>query len=331
MIVRNPFEPVLQIESLESELRSADGVVRVADRVSISIEAGEVLGLVGESGSGKSLLALTTLGLAPKSLRVVGGRIVFKGRDYVPNWPRSCETIRGSTATMVMQDPTASLNPVMRIDRQLYEPLMRHRPDLAKERRERAMSSLAALRVPDPARVLASYPHQLSGGMRQRVMLAIALSCEPDLLIADEPTTALDVSVQRELIDLLVNIKAKHQLAILFISHDLALVTQFCDRIAVMYQGRIVEQLSVKNGTVEARHPYTEALIECAGGWSTTTGRYPTIPDATPGIVPQTGACHYCARCPYFDPSCLNAALPWPDGTRRHVAACWKAEASPRA
>jgi oligopeptide transport system ATP-binding protein len=255
-------EPLLDVRDLCTEFRTEEGVVRAVDGVSFRIDRGEIVGLVGESGCGKSVASLSVLGLLPKPQgRIAGGAVRFGGRELTGLSDRELRQIRGNRVAMVFQDPMTSLNPYLRIGEQIAEVGELHQGLSRREARRRAVELLERVGIPDPAARARSYPHELSGGMRQRVMIAMALLCDPELLIADEPTTALDVTVQAQILGLLCELRRERSMAMVLISHDLGVIAGTCDRVLVMYAGRIVESAPVAELFRDPTHPYTRALL----------------------------------------------------------------------
>lgn len=295
-------EPLLAIDGLTVEFPSPKGELRAVDDVSLHVGKGETLGLVGESGSGKSMSALAVVGLVPPPGRITAGSIRFNGRELTALREREMRSIRGADIGFVFQEPMTALNPVFTIGSQLVETLEAHEIASGREAATRAAELLDAVRLPDPERRLRDYPHQLSGGQRQRALIAMALACNPAMLIADEPTTALDVTVQAEILDLLREMKARFGLALLLITHDLGVVAETADRVAVMYAGRIVEQSPVDALFSDPLHPYTRGLLGSMPG----TGQGREL-RAIPGVVPPLGnlppGCTFAPRCPNrFEP-----------------------------
>jgi peptide/nickel transport system ATP-binding protein len=259
-------EPLLDVKRLTVTFPGAQSTVTAVDDVSFQIGAGETLGLVGESGSGKSVTAFAIVRLLQPPGRVVGGQVTFEGRDLLALPEREMRSVRGARISLIFQEPMTALNPVMRVGDQIAESLTVHRKATAAAARSRATELLEAVHIPDPARRLRDYPHQLSGGMRQRVMIAIALACQPPLVIADEPTTALDVTIQAEVLDLLRELKAKFGLSLLLITHDFGVIAEMADRVAVMYKGRLVEQGPVRQILRSPVHDYTKSLLAAVPG-----------------------------------------------------------------
>ena len=302
--VPNPAsgQPLVAVDGLTVEFPSAKGQLRAVDGVTFHIERGETLGLVGESGSGKSMTALAIVGLVPAPGRVVAGSVRFENAEITSMRERELRRIRGAGIGFVFQEPMTALNPVFTIGSQLVETLEVHGVATGKAAQARAAELLDAVRLPDPERRLRDYPHQLSGGQRQRALIAMALACNPKLLIADEPTTALDVTVQAEILDLLREMKTRLGLALLLITHDLGVVAETADRVAVMYAGRIIEQSPVAELFSDPLHPYTRGLLGSMPGRE--EGRHLR---AIPGIVPPLGnlppGCTFAPRCPdRFEP-----------------------------
>jgi oligopeptide/dipeptide ABC transporter ATP-binding protein len=297
---------LLRVEHLTTVFDTARGAVAAVDDVTFEIGAGETLGLVGESGSGKSVTALSIMRLVERPGRIAGGRLLFKDRDLMRLDERDMQRVRGAEIALVFQEPMTALNPVFTIGDQIGETLLVHGLATRREARRRAVELLEAVRIPDAAARASDYPHQLSGGMRQRVMIAIALACKPSLVIADEPTTALDVTIQAQILDLLREMRSAFGLAILLITHDLGIVAEMADRVAVMYAGRIVETGPVRDILRSPKHPYTRGLL--ASIPSGTRGQRLT---AIEGTVPLLGhlpsGCAFHPRCPdKFDPCTVS-------------------------
>src|SRR5437764_14811678 len=251
---------LLEVKNLQTHFRTRAGLVRAVDGVSFRLDPGELLGLVGESGCGKSVTALSLLRLVAPPGRIVGGEVLFEGRDLLKLSESEMRAIRGDDIAMIFQDPMTSLNPVYTVGEQIAEALRLHRKLSRKQAKAAAIEAMREVSIPDPARRVDDYPHQLSGGMRQRVMIAMALACDPKLLIADEPTTALDVTIQAQILELLNGLRKTRELAVLLITHDLGVVAEVADRVAVMYTGKIVEESPVDELLSRPNNPYTEAL-----------------------------------------------------------------------
>ena len=299
-------EPLLRVEDLSVEfgLRGQKRV-RAVDSVSFDIRPGEHVGLVGESGSGKSVTSLAVMGLLPKRGADVSGTVTYAGRDLLQASRREMSKLRGNEIAMVFQDPMTSLNPVVTVGVQLTEVLTQHNRLSRSEARDRAGDLLRKVGIPDPVRRLKEYPHQLSGGMRQRVLIAIALACEPRLLIADEPTTALDVTIQAQVLEVLKELVADTQAALLMITHDLGVVAGLCDRVNVMYSGRIVESTTRDVLFAEPRHPYTGGLLRSIPRLDTPRGEpLVAIPGSPTNTLPWTQGCAFAPRCPQAQEDC---------------------------
>jgi oligopeptide transport system ATP-binding protein len=304
---------LLEVNDLKTHFFTREGVVQAVDGVSFSVEKGRTLGIVGESGCGKSVTALSIMGLIPKPpAKIVDGSVLFDGRDLTKLSDRQLEDVRGRQVAMIFQDPMTSLNPTFRIGSQITETLRRHLDMNKDAARKRAIELLEEVGIPDAAGRLDDYPHQFSGGMRQRVMIAIALSCNPALLIADEPTTALDVTIQAQILDLLERLREEHEMAMIIITHDMGVVAEAADDVAVMYAGQIVEQAAVLELFENPEHPYTEALLGALPqleGEGIREGRLTAIPGRPPDLVNPPEACRFAARCPYRElDSCADEA-----------------------
>lgn len=302
-------QPLLELDGLRTYFFTDIGTARSVDGVSYQINPGETLGVVGESGCGKSVTALSIMGLIPQPPgRIVEGAIRFRGRDLTKLSDRELREIRGNEIAMIFQEPMTSLNPVFTIGWQLDEALKYHTKLNKKERRARAVEMLRLVEIPNPEQRYKEYPHQLSGGMRQRVMIAIALCCEPDILIADEPTTALDVTIQAQILALMADLKTRLGTSILLITHDLGVVAQVCDRVIVMYAGRIIEKATVSDLFKRPQHPYTKALLESIpkAGQKTPDGRLPTIKGIVPSLFDLPKGCRFQDRCPYKEQKCVD-------------------------
>jgi len=282
--------PRLAIEAL-SAISLRDGNRPILRRVSLAVATGEVHGLVGESGAGKSTIAKAILGIIPSQLKVTDGRIVFEGRDLLSLLPKDLRAVLGRDIALVPQDPSTALNPSRRIDAQMTDGLRLKRGLSAKQARLRAHALLEEVQIRDPKRVLDSYPHQLSGGMRQRVLIAAAFALEPKLVIADEPTTALDVTVQKQILRLIRSLQERHGTSVLFVSHDLGVVAKICDRLTVLYMGKVMEQGSTADVLAAPRHPYTKALLAANPRYDRPdTGLEPTPPDVIAALRAEIAA-----------------------------------------
>jgi oligopeptide/dipeptide ABC transporter ATP-binding protein len=307
-------DPVLSVRDLQTHFFTRDGVVRAVDGVSFEVEEGRVLGIVGESGCGKSVTALSIMGLIPKPpAKIVGGEVLWQGRDLTELAERELEDVRGKEIAMIFQDPMTSLNPTLTIGTQLTETIRRHEDVSRAAARVRAAELLDEVGIPNPKQRLDDYPHRLSGGMRQRVMIAIAISCDPALLIADEPTTALDVTVQAQILDLLEDLRRSHDMAMILITHDMGVVAEAADDVLVMYAGQIVEQAPVLELFDHPEHPYTEALlgalpqVEAAG---VRERRLTAIPGRPPDLKDPPPACRFAPRCKYAGHDACSTRMP---------------------
>ena len=314
--------PVLDVRDLRTEFRIGGTWHAAVDGVSFAIGHGETLALVGESGCGKSMTALSIMGLVPRPAgRIGGGRIELEGTDLVTLPETRLERLRGDRVAMIFQDPMTSLNPVMTIGRQVAEGLRIHRGLSGRAAEARALAVLEEVRIPSAARRFHDYPHQFSGGMRQRVMIAVALACEPALLLADEPTTALDVTIQAQVLGLLADLKAKHGMAMLFITHNLGVVAQIADRVAVMYAGQIVEQAVVHEVFARAAHPYTRALFAAIPRMDLDGQELQAIPGRVPPLDAMPAGCRFQPRCPLARPGCEQPQVLAP-AAPGHLARC---------
>jgi len=296
---------LLEVNDLKTHFFTREGVVQAVDGISFSVEKGKTLGIVGESGCGKSVTALSIMGLIPKPpAKIVGGEVLFDGRDLTTLSEGAMQEVRGNQVAMIFQDPMTSLNPTLKIGTQITETIRAHKDISKGEARKRAIELLDEVGIPKAAERIDDYPHRFSGGMRQRVMIAIALSCSPRLLIADEPTTALDVTIQAQILDLLDALRQEHDMAMILITHDMGVVAEVCDDIAIMYAGQIVEQADAFELFDHPEHPYTEALL---GALPQLEGdereiresRLTAIPGRPPDLVNPPEACRFAARCPY--------------------------------
>ena len=318
---------LLAVEELSVGFDTEEDLVNVLDRVSFDIEAGETLGLVGESGCGKSVTALAVMGLLPKPAgRIQGGDILFRGDSLLALPRERMRAIRGNRIAMIFQEPMTALNPVQRIGRQLAETFALHEPGLSSDTvRQRSLGLLEEVGIPAPERRLDEYPHQLSGGMRQRVMIAMALASRPDVLIADEPTTALDVTIQAQILELLRDLQRDTGMAIIFITHDLGVIAELCSRVVVMYAGRVAEQADIRPLFAHPLHPYTRGLLDSIPrleGEPKTP--LTTIPGTVPGIDDLPSGCRFVNRCPFADSRCHGQPPPLDAPTTGHRVACYR-------
>ncbi|HEX8407765.1 MAG TPA: ABC transporter ATP-binding protein [Thermoanaerobaculia bacterium] len=307
----NPAEALLEVKNLRTTFYTADGSVDAVDNVSFNVRRGEAVALVGESGCGKSVTAMSIMRLVAVPGKITGGEIRFKGRDLASLSEKEMRNVRGNDIAMVFQEPMTSLNPVFKIGAQVAEAIRIHRKVGKKEAWKQAGDMLDLVSIPDPHKRLHDYPHQLSGGMRQRVMIAIALSCDPELLIADEPTTALDVTIQAQIMELLTSLQKKLGLAVLLITHDLGVVAEFCERVVVMYTGRVVEEAPVRDLFANPAHPYTRGLLRSlpsvtAVNTPEARTRLATIEGMVPPLTNLPQGCKFNPRCPDVMEICLG-------------------------
>ena len=314
------FMTLLAIEHLSTVFDTESGLVRAVADVSFALGHGSVLGLVGESGCGKSITALSILRLVPAPGRTVEGKILLDGTDLLTLPESKMRDVRGDRIALIPQDPMTSLNPVYTVGEQIIEAIELHQDVTRKQARQKAVEVLDRVRIPQAAARVDDYPHQFSGGMRQRVMIAMALSCEPDLLIADEPTTALDVTVQAQILDLLRRIQKEQGMSILLITHDLGVVAEMCDFVAVMYAGSIVEYANVRDLFQRPKHPYTVGLLNSLP--RPGTQRLVPIEGQPPSLIDLPPGCRFADRCPLVELRCRTAIPPLEEKTRGHFARC---------
>jgi peptide/nickel transport system ATP-binding protein/oligopeptide transport system ATP-binding protein len=317
---------LLSIEGLRTVFRTHGGEIAAVDGVDISVERGKTLGVVGESGCGKSVLSLSVMRLVPSPGRIAGGRVLFDGQDLLTLSPAAMRDIRGNRIAMIFQEPMTSLNPVFTVGDQITEAMRAHdRSASSGALRTRAIEALRRVRIPAPERRFDEYPHQMSGGMRQRVMIAMALACAPDLLIADEPTTALDVTVQAQILDLLRDLQAQTGMAIILITHDLGVVAEMANEVAVMYAGRVVERASGTAIFDDPQHPYTLGLLGSIPRVEETRDRLLAIEGAVPPPFALPEGCRFHPRCVFAAPKCREQDPPLLQIASHHRAACIRA------
>ncbi|EIS3741460.1 ABC transporter ATP-binding protein [Aeromonas hydrophila] len=317
--------PILEVRDLAVEFAVDDGKIKVLDGVSFKVAPGQTLGVVGESGCGKSVTSLAIMGLLPKPHgQVVAGSIRFQGEELLSLAPDQMYKVRGNRISMIFQEPMTALNPVQTVGDQLMEVFHLHRPDYSKaQRREAAIAMLQKVGIPEPAQRFAVYPHNLSGGMRQRVMIAMALACEPALLICDEPTTALDVTIQAQILELMKELQAQTGMAIIFITHDLGVVAELCDEVVVMYAGRAVEQADVFELFDHPRHPYTHGLMSSIPRLEDEPkSLLKTIKGQVPALHEMPAGCRFSNRCPHATEICVSAIPATEQLAERHGVAC---------
>jgi oligopeptide/dipeptide ABC transporter ATP-binding protein len=317
--------PLLELRNLSTHYISSQGsrVVRAVDDVTLTINAGETLGIVGESGSGKSTLALTILRVLPPAAHIVGGEMIFEGKDLVRKSDAEMRQVRGKRIAMILQDPMASLNPLFTVGDQIAEPIRVHDGAPRATAWRRAIDLLKAVRIASPETRVRQHPHEMSGGMRQRIVGAIGMSCEPRLLIADEPTTSLDLTIQAQYLNLLRDLQREHGLALIFITHNLGIVAKMCDQLAVMYAGRVVESGPVSRVFNAPAHPYTEALLKSIPRMGDNRERLTAIEGQPPNLASLPRGCAFAPRCPVAFDRCRVEAPPAVDLGSGQTARCW--------
>jgi peptide/nickel transport system ATP-binding protein len=317
---------LLEIKGLKTHFRTDDGWLHAVDGVDIAIDAGETVGLVGESGCGKSVTAMTVLKLiAMPPGKIVAGQVLWQGRDLVPLAAAEMRQVRAKDIAIVFQEPMTSLNPVYTVGEQIAESVRLHDGVDRKEAMNRAVEMLRLVRIPTPERRVRDYPHQFSGGMRQRVMIAIALACNPKLLIADEPTTALDVTIQAQILDLLAELKSRLGMAVMLITHAMGVVAETAQRVVVMYAGKVVEEAPVQELFARPRHPYTQGLIRSIPRIDTAAThkvRLEAIAGTVPKLIAPGEGCRFASRCKFAMPACTVATPPLREVTPGHKVAC---------
>jgi oligopeptide/dipeptide ABC transporter ATP-binding protein len=318
-------QPVLEVKQLQTYFFSAQGtrVVKAVDGVSFTLNEGETLGVVGESGSGKTVTSMSLLRLLPPAARIVGGEIWFQGENLLTKSEREMRDLRGSQLTMILQDPMMSLNPLFTIGEQIAEPLRIHRHMRGAKLMERIKELLRGVRIPSPEVRLREYPHQMSGGMRQRIVGAIGISCEPKLLIADEPTTSLDVTIQAQYLNLLKDIQQRSRLAMIFITHNIGIVAKMCDNVGVMYAGKLVERAPVRTIFNQPAHPYTEALLQAVPKLTDRSKRLWSIEGQPPDLANPPTGCPFNPRCPHAEDRCRREVPPEFHVGENHYTRCW--------
>ncbi len=327
-------KPLLRVENLKTHFHTRDGIVRAVDGVSFEVNAGETLAIVGESGCGKSVTSMSILRLLPMPpARIADGRIEFDGRNLLELSEPEMRKVRGNAISMIFQEPMTSLNPVLTIGRQIAEALVLHRGMSQKEATARAIEMLRKVHIPEAERRITQYPHELSGGMRQRVMIAMALACGPRLLIADEPTTALDVTIQAQILELMRELHRETGAAIILITHDLGVVAEMAQRVVVMYAGRKVEEAPIEELFARPRHPYTRGLLgsmpHLGDSVNETGKRLVEIPGMVPSLKDPAPGCLFAPRCPNAIERCARDAPPLEPQGADHWAACWNPVGAP--
>lgn len=325
-------QPALEVKGLQTYFFTRDGVVRAVEDVSFHVNRGETLAIVGESGCGKSMTALSIMRLIPDPPgRIVGGSIELDGQDLLTLSEAQMRKVRGNDISMIFQEPMTSLNPVMRIGKQISEALILHQGMSKSEAMDRSVEMLKLVRIPEPERRVKEFPHQLSGGMRQRVMIAMALACNPKVLIADEPTTALDVTIQAQILDLIVKLQEDLEAGVVLITHDLGVVAETADRVIVMYAGRKVEETTVGGIFANPLHPYTHGLLASVPRLATVAGeeaeeRLEEIPGIVPPLHSLPEGCAFAPRCKHADDKCRVERPEYEEKSPGHWVACWRSD-----
>ncbi len=316
---------ILEIRDLCVEFQTVEGTVQAVNHLSYKLRKGEKLGIVGESGSGKSVSSLGMLRLIPNPPgRITGGEILYKGQDLVKEPKKEMQRIRGNEISMIFQEPMTSLNPIIKCGKQIAESLRLHRGMNKKEAMEEAVRLMQSVGIANPAQRAHEYPHQMSGGMRQRVMIAMALACEPQILIADEPTTALDVTIQAQILDLIRDLNERMGTSVIFITHDLGVVSELCDTVLVMYTGRIVEQAPVLELFETPKHPYTVGLLEAIPRITKQRAPLQTIEGTVPNPTERIDGCSFSPRCPYATEQCRQKEPPEVQLSEHRRVRCWR-------
>jgi oligopeptide/dipeptide ABC transporter ATP-binding protein len=319
-------KPLLEVKSIRTSFFTASGEVRAVDGVSFSVAPGKLMGLVGESGSGKTASVLSIMRLLPESARIVGGEIIFEDQDLLKLSEPEMRHVRGARIAMIFQEPMTSLNPVFTIGSQIGEAVRLHQHTARAETRNRTIEALRMVGIADPERRIDDYPHQLSGGMRQRVMIAMALSCNPRLLIADEPTTALDVTIQAQILDLIRELQVRLALAVILVTHDLGIVAEYADDVTILYAARVMEQAPSAELFRNPLNPYTRGLLESIPGMDTNRQRrLQAIPGSIPSALNPPAGCRFHPRCPRVIPQCSAAEPRLENRGPDHYVACIRA------
>jgi len=323
--MESPALALLEVRGLRTLFSGEQGEVRAVDGVDLRLERGRTLGIVGESGCGKSVTALSIMGLVPQPPGRVGGEVLFEGEDLLKVPAQRLRDLRGDQLSMIFQEPMTSLNPAFPVGEQIAEALLRHRNIGKNEAKNNAVEMLRRVRIPSPERRAGDYPHQLSGGMRQRVMIAMALACNPKLLIADEPTTALDVTIQAQILELMRALRAELGTAIILITHDLGVIAELADDVIVMYAGQVIERCSVPQLFSEPQHPYTVGLLGSIPRLDLDQERLSAIEGFVPDAAAMPAGCRFHPRCPFAVEKCLQEIPPLIEIKKDHYAACWRA------
>jgi peptide/nickel transport system ATP-binding protein len=317
---------LLEIENLKTYFYTWAGIVKAVDGISLQVKEGETLGLVGESGSGKTVTALSILRIVPAPGKIIDGRISYRGENLLEKKENEMQKIRGKEIAYIFQDPATSLNPVFSIADQLVEVIRRHQNVSKQEALEKAIELFRLVEIPDPEIKIWSYPHQLSGGMKQRMAVARALSCQPSLLLADEPTTNLDVTIQAQILELMKNLKEKLGMSMILITHDMGVVAGMADRITVLYAGRVCESASAKTIFYNPLHPYTMALLTAVPNLAMKRKKLTVIPGAIPNLIEPPSGCRFHPRCEYAESACVETVPPLVEIEPEHYVACIRAK-----
>jgi oligopeptide/dipeptide ABC transporter ATP-binding protein len=317
---------LLEIENLKTYFYTWAGVVKAVDGISLKVKEGETLGLVGESGSGKSVTALSILQIVPKPGKIIDGRILYRGENLLEKKEEEMQKIRGKEIAYIFQDPATSLNPVFSIADQLVEVIRRHQNVSKDQALEKAIELFRLVEIPDPEIKMWNYPHQLSGGMKQRIAVARALSCQPTLLLADEPTTNLDVTIQAQILELMKNLKKKLGMAMILITHDMGVVAGVADRIAVLYAGRVCESASTRTIFYNPLHPYTKALLTAVPNLAMRKEKLTIIRGTIPNLIEPPTGCRFHPRCDFAEPACIATVPPLVEIEPEHYVACIRAK-----
>jgi oligopeptide/dipeptide ABC transporter ATP-binding protein len=322
----SPAAALLEVRGLRTHFASERGEVRAVDGIDFSLQRGRTLGIVGESGCGKSVTALSIMGLVPQPPgRIAGGEVLFEGEDLLKAPAQRLRDLRGDRLSMIFQEPMSSLNPAFTVGEQIGEALLRHRNLTRGDAHEKAVGMLRKVRIPSPEARAGEYPHQLSGGMRQRVMIAMALACDPKLLIADEPTTALDVTIQAQILELMRALRAELGTAIILITHDLGVIAELADDVLVMYAGKVVERCAVPRLFAEPQHPYTVGLLGSIPRLDLEQERLSAIEGFVPDAAAMPEGCRFHPRCPFSVEKCRQEEPPLSEISPNHFVACWRA------